>query len=82
MELSTPLVCMRASYTVKDQQAVKDALELDYMPQGLNIEETSDSKICTVEVIPSTEKNREGLQVASGLLKELFKSGSIELKQD
>jgi len=68
------------AYTVVDTETVKNTLQLDYSPNGLFVTAVHDSH-CVVTCIPPTGSTREGLQVDSDTLQDIFETGAIKLKE-
>lgn len=73
------------AYTVKDQETVKNELQLDHSVVGLEvtlIENGSDERgegTCMVEPVPRGDI-QDGLEVSNSLLRQLLEEGAIELK--
>lgn len=68
------------SYTVLNQSLVKEQLELDYKPVGLNIEYFGDDRICAVEPIPRNNDNPT-FPVGNNTLKLLLNANAIKQKE-
>lgn len=73
-------------YVVKDQEAVKDSLNLSHSPVGLNVrlldtgnETDVGSGSCEVKPRPPKE-NGERLVISNRVLQELLEDEAIELK--